>query len=474
MKTRHSFLFERQVCLAFALASVILPGSTLADSLVAAWGRNGSYATYGPNWLSNVRAVAATYGNNLAVSSNGVVVAWAQTSAFLQNGYYPGFSNAVAVVGGASIYVALNSDSTASAIGLGGPPPGLSNVTMVAAGWSHFLALKRDGTIVAWGSNTFGQTNVPPGLSNVTAIAAGDFHSLALKQDGTLIAWGSNASGQTNVPAGLPAITAIGAGAAHNLAVDSSGRVIAWGNNSGGQATVPSNLSNVTAVAGGGSHSLALKSDGTVVAWGDNAGGQTNVPLGLSHAVAISARGDGSLALLSGNIPPLISVEPMSGIVAPGVFTNFLCLAQGSVPLAYQWRQNGTNIADNLTVMAFNPAQTSDSGAYTVLVSNRFGTQESKPGIWVISSATNLTLSLRPVGSVSLPGLKLLFQVEICDSSGNCYLPPQSSSLQLQASTNLFDWVVIPNGLLITNGFLLVRDPDGAGLSRRFYRILQR
>lgn len=35
------------------------------------------------------------------------------------------------------------------------------------------------GTVVAWGDNSFGQTNVPPGLTNVVAIAAGDKRSLA-------------------------------------------------------------------------------------------------------------------------------------------------------------------------------------------------------------------------------------------------------------------------------------------------------
>jgi hypothetical protein len=46
------------------------------------------------------------------------------------------------------------------------------------------LALKSGG-IVAWGSNTYNQTNVPVELtSGVTAIAAGGYYSLALKDGG--------------------------------------------------------------------------------------------------------------------------------------------------------------------------------------------------------------------------------------------------------------------------------------------------
>jgi len=44
---------------------------------------------------------------------------------------------------------------------------------------------------------------VPANLSNVVAIAAGKHHALALKSDGKVVAWGSNTSGETNVPAGL-------------------------------------------------------------------------------------------------------------------------------------------------------------------------------------------------------------------------------------------------------------------------------
>jgi hypothetical protein len=36
------------------------------------------------------------------------------------------------------------------------------------------------GTVVAWGDDSYGQTNVPAGLSSVVAIAAGTYHSLAL------------------------------------------------------------------------------------------------------------------------------------------------------------------------------------------------------------------------------------------------------------------------------------------------------
>src|SRR5213594_1336165 len=67
------------------------------------------------------------------------------------------------------------------------------------------------GKVVAWGSNTLGQTNVTPDLTNVIAIAAGSVHSVALKNDGTVRAWGTNNHGETNVPPGLTNVLAVAA-----------------------------------------------------------------------------------------------------------------------------------------------------------------------------------------------------------------------------------------------------------------------
>jgi hypothetical protein len=121
-------------------------------------------------------------------------------------------------------------------------------------------------TVVAWGYNSYGQTNVPAGLSNIVTVAGGLSHSLALREDGKVVAWGYNQYGQTNVPPGLDNVVAIGGGGSHSLALRSDGTVVAWGQNTSGQTNVPPGRGKVIAIAAGGSHSLALQSDGTVVA----------------------------------------------------------------------------------------------------------------------------------------------------------------------------------------------------------------
>ncbi len=197
-------------------------------------------------------------------------------------------------------------------------PPGLTNAVAVAAGDAHSLALKSDGTVVAWGTNDFLQTNVPVNVTNAIAISAGGRQSLALKKDGTIVQWGQ--------PFGAPpAITAvaIASGTNFHLALRTNGTVVAWGNNTSGQTNVPPNLSNVVAIAAGGAHGLALKVDGTVVAWGNNSRGQTSVPGNLTNAMAIAAGYAHSLALSNNgtvvawgdntygqtNTPALVSVK---------------------------------------------------------------------------------------------------------------------------------------------------------------------
>jgi alpha-tubulin suppressor-like RCC1 family protein len=176
-----------------------------------------------------VVAIAAGGSHNLALKSDGAVVAWGDNS---------------------------TGQSTV--------PGGLNAVVAIAAGGNHSLALKSDGTVVGWGGNSLHQTNVPVGLNGVVAIAAGGDQSLALKSDGTVASWGY--LGQSWVPAGLSGVVAIAAGGSHSLALKSDGTVVAWGagqpGQSGfpnyGQSTVPSGLNRVVAIAAGGGYSLAL------------------------------------------------------------------------------------------------------------------------------------------------------------------------------------------------------------------------
>ncbi len=233
-------------------------------------------------------------------------------------------------------------------------PANLIGPRMVAGGSVHSLALQADGTVATWGWSGVALTNVLLGLSNVVNIAGGGDHAVAVRADGTVVAWGANSFGETNVPPGLTNVLAVESGNNHTLGLKSDGTLAAWGNNSSyNQATVPGGISNVIAFSTRANHNLAVCADGTVVAWGWNEYGQTNVPAGLSNVIAVAAGNKHSLALRSdGTVvgwggsaatPP----SSLSNVVAisAGTDASLALRADGTV---YGWRwiddDNGAGI----------------------------------------------------------------------------------------------------------------------------------
>jgi hypothetical protein len=373
-----AFPFVFLIALLAGIASLSVPaGAASVPGHVEAWGAIPFGQLQPPAGLDDVVAVAAGNQHNLALRTNGTVVAWGrdeQGETFVP----PDLTNVVAI-SASGHNVALKGNGSIVLWGHPSPdvtnvPPGLTDVATVAAGNSsgnnYTVALRSNGTVVAWGLMT-AVTNVPSGLSGVIAVAAGLGHVLALKSDGTVAAWGDNTAGAATPPPGLNGVVAVRAGQFTSFAIKSDGTVVGWGD-----AVVPGGLNGIIDLGTGNAHTIALRTNGQVIAWGDNNVGQATVPEGLSDVTAISAGGNHNIVLT----PRPIILSISAPVTANAGDTVTFSVSASAGPLTYEWQHNGANVAGatNSSIVLTN-VQAGNAGVYRVRVRNPYGSVLSGP-----------------------------------------------------------------------------------------------
>jgi uncharacterized membrane-anchored protein len=120
------------------------------------------------------------------------------------------------------------------------------------------------------------------------------------------------------------------------------------------------------------------------------------------------------LAVLS---PAVITRQPASQTVVPGVDVSFSVEAGGTLPLSYQWVYNGVSL-EGATQSTLNLAQVAlaNAGSYAVVVSNPSGT--------VTSESVRLNVSQPPVITRQPLGQKVLAGVSVTLVVGVSATPP--------------------------------------------------
>jgi alpha-tubulin suppressor-like RCC1 family protein len=165
--------------------------------------------------------------------------------------------------------------------------------------------------------------------------------------------------------------------------------------------------------------------------------------------------------------PPVIVTEPASVVSPMGTNIALTVTASGAPPLSYQWSKSGASLpaATNWTLLITN-ANRHDSGWYAAAVSNPGGTTLSSNAQVLVQVPQQLSAVgwLRQSGFTFLSG----------DADGQPLLTNDLGGFELQASTNLSDWTVLSSGFELTNGTLLIADPDATNFGNRFYRIIER
>ena len=108
-------------------------------------------------------------------------------------------------------------------------------------------------------------------------------------------------------------------------------------------------------------------------------------------------------------VAPSISSQPQPQWIMPNQTAHFSVLAAGTSPLVYQWQQDGTNIADNGQIsgsttanLTINNVGNSNSGIYTVIVSNSVNAATSGPvALTLLAAASGFqtnVLQFSPLG----------------------------------------------------------------------------
>jgi hypothetical protein len=178
-----------------------------------------------------------------------------------------------------------------------------------------------------------------------------------------------------------------------------------------------------------------------------NNGGTSNNLVAQQFTVTVNVSNN----LLTNN--PTIQAPPSSLTAETGTTVGFGVQAAGEAPLTFQWFFNSTDAISNVTTnssVTLPNVQFSQSGAYTVVVTNVAGAVTSSPAMLNV---------IAPVGRKSVPAINLMGQVG--DSLGLDCADSYGPSLNWETITTM----------TLTNTSQIYVDLSAPCPSPRFYRV---
>jgi hypothetical protein len=116
--------------------------------------------------------------------------------------------------------------------------------------------------------------------------------------------------------------------------------------------------------------------------------------------------------LISAASPPAINTQPQDQSIFVGQNATFTVVASGSTPLSYQWYYNNT-LLTNATgpSLTITNAQVTDTGGYSVIVTNAYGSVSSGAANLTVTVPTAPSIISQPQSLTVLPGQNAVFSV---------------------------------------------------------------
>jgi hypothetical protein len=163
---------------------------------------------------------------------------------------------------------------------------------------------------------------------------------------------------------------------------------------------------NGTAIAGATSASYTTPAEIT----SDN-GAQFSVV--VSNSAGSLTSNAATLTVTTAPVAPSITTQPSNQTVFAGQKATFSASANGTSPLSYQWRKNGTAISGATSASYTTPAETtSDTGAlFSVVVSNSVGNVTSNSATLTVNPDPAPAITSQPASQTIIAGQTATFSV---------------------------------------------------------------
>jgi hypothetical protein len=162
---------------------------------------------------------------------------------------------------------------------------------------------------------------------------------------------------------------------------------------------------------------------------------------------------------------PTFTAQPTNLTVLAGSTAVFSAAATGSVPLAYQWLENDTNLGNatgisgvTTTNLTLTDVTTNSAANYAIVVTNAYGAITSSVAALTVVLPPGINgVAVNPDGSVTLnltgsPGVSYVLESTTNFISGSGWLP---------VATNVFD----------VTGFWQFNDLSATNFTQQFYRL---
>jgi pectate lyase len=143
--------------------------------------------------------------------------------------------------------------------------------------------------------------------------------------------------------------------------------------------------------------------------------------------------------------PAGIGMNPQDQSVFTGQSATFTVVPDGTPPFTYQWLYNNDTVLTNQTnaTLTINNAQLSDTGGYSVIVSNAYGSVTSDNAQLTVTTPTPPIIVTQPQSQTVIPGQTYSFTVVAGGS--------QPLTYQWYYNTNTLITNATSDGLTLTN-----------------------